>query len=78
MDARGALTAVGLNQNVVVAERLPVPVQGVVLAQLSSEEGDHTEVRVQVELKDPEGNALFAQSALGRFEHPPSTWQLRH
>jgi len=73
----GAVTAISINQNVVVAEALPTTSKRVILAHFVSREDERAdlvdaEVTVAVQAVAPSGAVVFAHTAGGRF--PPPTW----
>jgi hypothetical protein len=73
----GAVTAISINQNVVVAAALPAPAKRVILAHFVSTDADqhdldNAEVTVTAQAVSPSGAIVFAHTAGGRF--PPPTW----
>jgi hypothetical protein len=66
-DARGALTAVGLDPGTWVAPVLPASLAPFVVAIFEFEVGDPpppgTQIRLRVQVVDPDGTALFVNEA---------------
>lgn len=73
----GAVTAISINQNVIVAEALPTLSKRAILAHFVGREDERAElvdgeVTVTVQAVGPSGAIVVAQTVGGRF--PPPTW----
>jgi hypothetical protein len=74
-DSRGALTAVGIFQNIVFASELPMQTKRGVLAVLQADPDEvqrELPVRFTVSLTSPSGKVLSAQTNQGRIG--PTPW----
>jgi hypothetical protein len=75
-DAKGAITAIGVNQSVVIAPTLPATTKRALLVHLSDDEGllrPGTKLHFSIAVYNPSGRALLAQSgqiALGEKPWP--------
>jgi hypothetical protein len=73
-DAKGAVTAIGVNQSVVIAKSLPTTTKRAVLVHLSDEEGSLKpggKMHFSFSVQSPSGRVLLAQSGqLAAGERP--------
>ena len=74
VDGRGAFTVVGLNMNLVIAEKLPVPfVRSVILLVETDRTLDaDDEVSISFQLTDPTGKVMSASNATSKVAPPIS------
>lgn len=72
-SANGAVTAIGLNQNLIVTPTLPVMTKRAVLAHLIAEDDGLTnsELGISVRVLSPVGQVLAAQTGAGIIGIPP-------
>jgi hypothetical protein len=70
--ANGAVTAIGVNQNLVVTPTLPVMTKRAVLAHLAAEDDTlaNTELGVSTKVLGPAGQVLAAQTASAKTGTP--------
>lgn len=71
-DSRGAITAVGLNQDVLIPERLPATPHGVILARISGDDLTTAEtLHFKLVVLAPDGGVVFAQNGQAPVATPP-------
>jgi hypothetical protein len=73
-DAKQAITAIGINQNVQIAQSLPVVTKRGVFAHLTDEEGRLKEgdtISVSLQVKSPSGRTIIGQTSEGPVGPPP-------
>jgi hypothetical protein len=71
--ANGAVTAIGLNQNLILTPTLPVMTKRAVLAHLTAEDGAlaEAELGIAVRVLSPVGQVLAALTTLGKVGPQP-------
>ena len=74
-DAKGAITAIGLNQNVLATPSLPATTKRAVVARLVGEDGGSLnsgdKVTLRFSVSDPAGHVIAAQTAQGTIGPRP-------
>lgn len=75
-DARGALTVLGLNQNVQVVTELPVPTKRAIIAYLDMTDAEFTDgpFAITFSVISPSGKTVMANSSQGTFQ--PHPWKI--
>jgi len=77
LDARGAVTAVGLSQNIFPAASLPVITKRALVTHVVEEPGiiqSNSNFTISIQVKDPRDNVIVAQTAAVAIGHVP--WPL--
>lgn len=75
-DSRGAITLVGVNQNLVVSPTLPTPFRRTLFAYVSEEEGQAplpsgTPIAMAFRAESPSGNVVVAGTGAGALGNKP-------
>lgn len=74
LDARGAMVAIGLNQNIFPAATMPVATKRAVLTHVVADAGviqPNSKFTFSIRMRDPKGNVALAQTAAVSVGHIP-------
>lgn len=74
LDARGAVTAVGLNQNIFPAASLPATTKRAIISHVIEDPGviqPQSKFTISIRIRDPRGNVVVAQTAAVAVGHIP-------